>query len=327
MGAKAVLTKERTQKLYALLKKMMYLDAVENEIANRYGQKERKLYTPLHLYCGQEAIAVGVCHNLKNEDTIFSNHRCHGHYLAKGGNLKAMLAELHGGKQGCCKGKGGSLHLCDMSKGIAPSSGIVAGNVSVATGYALANKIKQNYNLVCVFMGDGATEEGSVYESLCYARIRNIPILYIVENNLYAIHTPLEVREPHKIVSKKFSSIIPTTVIDGNDVEEVNREVENAVQAIRNGEGPILIECMTYRRCAHNGIEKGINNARTTAEWEYWDKKNPIDLAKHRLIELDYNYQNDIAKYEMKLHSEIQEAFEYAEQGFMPDKEDLLKDL
>lgn len=310
--------------LFELLKKMIYIAAVEDEIAIRYAQDRRKLYTAIHLYSGQEAVAAGVCNNLNANDTIFSNHRGHGHYLAKGGNLEAMLAELYGSKAGCCKGKGGSMHLCDMKAGVAPSSGIVAGNVSIATGYALANKIKGNRNLVCVFLGDGATEEGSVYESICYSKVRNIPILYIVENNLYAIHTPLKIREPFEHVSKKFSVIIPTKVVDGNNVEEVNQAAAEAVRNIRNGGSPFMLECVTYRTRAHHGAGDGIGVTRTQEEWDMWRERNPINLAKEKLIQYDKGYSVRIKDYEKTLSMYLQEAFNFAENSLLPPSEELL---
>ena len=138
-------------KLFELYKKMYRISLVEDVIADRYYGDVRKMHTPIHLCNEQEAIAVGVCENLKKEDVVFSNHRCHGHYLAKGGSLKGMIAELYSKDTGCCKGKGGSMHLCDMETGVAPASAIVAGNVSIATGYALGNKLKGNNAIACVF--------------------------------------------------------------------------------------------------------------------------------------------------------------------------------
>jgi len=313
--------------LFELLKKMIYIAMVEDEISKHYDQDRRKFYSSIHLYSGQEAIAVGVCNNLKPNDIIFSNHRNHGHYLAKGGNLETMILELYGSVAGCCRGKGGSMHLCDMKAGVAPSSGIVAGNVSIATGYALANKIKGNKNLVCVFLGDGATEEGSVYESICYAKVRNIPILYVVENNLYAIHTPLKVREPFRYVSEKFSSIIQTMVVDGNNVEEINQVAAEAVRDIGVRGGPYMLECITYRMRAHHGTGNGIDDARTQEEWDIWSKRDPINLTREKLIQHNKGYITKIEDFKSHLSVYLQGVFKFAENSLLPSEEELLTDI
>lgn len=315
-------------KLFELYKKMRRIEKVEETIAEQYYAEERKMHTPIHLYNGQEAVAVGVCDNLKKKDVVFSNHRCHGHYLAKGGNLDAMIAELYSKKTGCCKGKGGSMHLCDLSVGVSLASGIVAGNISIATGYGLGNRLKENGHVACVFFGDGASEEGSVYESICFAKIKKIPILYVCENNSYAINTPLEVREPCKTISEKFSNILPVSVWDGNDIEVVHESAKNALKKIRNGNGPMLLEYLTYRTRDHHNIGTGINgHTRTQKEWELWVKKNPVEMAKRKLLEIDKKFEQLIWDFEQQVDREIKDAFYFAETSVFPDIQQLWEDV
>lgn len=325
---KRVIHMMKTEEKFELYKTMRRIACVEDEIANRYYEEVRKMHTPIHLYNGEEAVAVGVCSCLKQEDVVFSNHRCHGHYLAKGGDLKAMIAELYSKVTGCCKGKGGSMHLCDMNAGVAPASGIVAGNVSVATGYALGNKLKGNTNISCVFFGDGASEEGSVYESICFSKLANIPVLYVCENNSYAINTPFVIREPLKTISEKFSNILPVFVADGNDIEEVVKAVKVAVEHIRSGKGPMLLEFVTYRTRDHSNIGNGVNETiRTKAEWEEWVKKDPVEQVKKSLVSEDSKYEELIEGYERELKDEIEEAFNYAEESLFPEEGELWRDI
>lgn len=317
---------DRLEKMFGYYKDMLLIAEVENALAEEYVNPNRVLHSPLHLCRGQEAMAVGVCSNLKKSDVVFSNHRSHGHYLAKGGNLKAMISELYGKHNGCCKGHGGSLHLCDMSAGVGPSSGIVAGNVSVATGYALASHIKGNKDVTCVFLGDGASEEGSVYESICYARIRKIPILYVIENNKYAVHTPFGPREPFESVTEKFSSIIECSFVDGNDVEKVADVSERLVQEIRLGGGPRLLEGLTYRYYAHNGSGDSVGISRTQKELDEWKEKDPIEII-YRKLEKSSLYKEKMDSYKVELKSIISEAFLYAEKSAYPKSSDLMEDF
>ena len=199
---------------------MKRIRMIEEAIANNYNNDIREMHTPIHLYNGQEAVAVGVCSELRKEDVVFSNHRCHGHYLAKGGDLNKMMAELHNRKTGCCKGHGGSMHLMDKENGVALASAIVAGNVSIATGFAMAEKMKKTTNIAVVFFGDGASEEGSVYESICFAKLMNLPIVFVCENNLYSIATPMEKREPNQDISSKN--------VEGSVVGKLTKEGKSA---------------------------------------------------------------------------------------------------
>lgn len=311
-----------------LYKSMKRIRMVEEAIANNYNNEVREMHTPIHLYDGQEAVAVGVCENLKKEDVIFSNHRCHGHYLAKGGNLNKMMAELHNRRTGCCKGHGGSMHLMDKDKGIALTSSIVAGNVSIGTGYALAEMMKKRDTVVVVFFGDGASEEGSVYESICFAQIKKLPIVFVCENNLYSIATPLDRREPNVDISSKFKTILPVEKIDGNDVMLVYGIAETAVRMARSGEGPRLLECMTYRVRDHHNVGDGVDGRfRTMQELEKWKESCPIEKLKKKILQEKLASIEELNKIEQNIQQEVDDAFAYARGGNCPDKAELFEGL
>lgn len=310
------------QKLFQYYYDMKRIRMVEEAVAENYYNEIREMHTPIHLYNGQEAVAVGVCSQLENEDIIFSNHRCHGHYLAKGGNLKKMIAELHTKETGCCHGLGGSMHLTDKSAGIAVSSAIVAGNVSIGTGYAMALKQQKSNNIAVVFLGDGATEEGTVYESICFAKLHNLPVLYVCENNLYAISSSLDVREPFSDhVSKKFKNILPTEIIDGNDVEAVSSAVQSVLTQVRYGKGPYFFECMTYRMKDHHNVGTGVElGYRTKQEWDEWNKKSPISRLEEKMYSQKWLNANDVKRIENKIRLEIDNAFTFARKSNLPDE-------
>lgn len=311
-----------------LFREMKRIRLIEDAIADNYYNTTREMHTPIHLCNGQEAIAVGVCQQLEKEDVIFSNHRCHGHYLAKGGDLKKMIAELFSKETGCCKGKGGSMHLTDRNAGVAVSSAIVAGNVPIGTGYALAFKQQKKKNIVVVFLGDGASEEGSVYESICFAKIHKLPVIFICENNLYAISTGYKIREPQQTVSDKFKTIIETKVIDGNDVLLVSETIREYVDKVRNGEGPVFVEGMTYRLRDHHNIGDGIESGyRTQKEWDDWNRKSPIVRMENFLKEKAWITQEHIEEIEQQIGNEIEEAFIYARNSKLPEKESLYSNL
>ena len=309
-----------SEQLFDFYKKMKRISLVEDAIAERYNASVRKMHTPIHLCNGQEAVAVGVCSNLRREEFIFSNHRSHGHYLAKGGDLKAMIAELYSKQTGCCHGKGGSMHLMDLKAGVSLSSSIVAGNVPIATGFALANKLKGKKDVTCVFFGDGSSEEGGVYESVCFAQLRNVPILYVCENNKYAINTPLSEREPYSSVSHKFQNILRCEVVNGNDVEEVYRVAKDSIEWMKDNKKPVFVECMTYRLRDHSNTGDGTNDRfRTIGELVAWKKRDPIMLTEQKLIKEDSCYKEQIVDYIKSVEKEIEEAFLFAENSEFPE--------
>lgn len=311
--------------LYYAMRRIRIVEAV---IADNYYNDIREMHTPIHLCDGEEAIAVGVCSNLNKEDMIFGNHRSHGHYLAKGGSLDALIAELHSKETGCCKGKGGSMHLCDLSQGIMLTSAIVAGNVSVATGYAMANKLRNSQNITVVFFGDGASEEGSVYESISYAVKMKLPILYVCENNRVAISTPFELREPKDSVRVKFESILPSETVDGNDVEKVSLVSEKMIEKVRSGEGPFLLECETYRLRAHSNIGNGVDGKyRTEEDISKALLHDPLLILKSKLIKNDFSNIEELDEMDIAIREEIKEAFSRAREARLVDKNELYTDV
>lgn len=306
-----------SMKLYYSMKRIRM---VENYIADHYNGEVREMRTPVHLCDGQEGIAAGICANLKKQDAVFGNHRSHGHYLAKGGDLNKMVAELHNKETGCCRGRGGSMHLIDRENGVELTSSIVAGNVSIAVGYALAQKMKKTKDISVVFFGDGASEEGSVYESICYAKVNKLPVLFVCENNLYSISTPFYVREPNADICSKFETILPAGFVDGNDVLAVYEKARELIGRIRNGEGPCFLECKTYRYRNHHNTGNGVDNRfRTDKELDLWKSKCPIMKLEKKLVAEGTLGKEEIDRIEDGIQMEIESAFSYAKESPCPD--------
>ncbi len=236
-----------------LYRRMLRIRMVEEEIARRYG--EQKMRCPVHLSIGQEAPAAAAGMALRAGDQAVSTHRAHAHYLACGGDLKAMIAELHGKATGCCGGRGGSMHLSDPAAGFVASTAIVAGSIPVGVGVALAQKLRGGDALTCVFLGDAATEEGVFYEAANFAALHRLPVLFLCENNLYSVYTPLQKRQPpqREIVSLAMALGLQATRVDGNDAQAMHAAAMAAVEVVRSGGGPFLLECMTYRWREHCG--------------------------------------------------------------------------
>ena len=315
-----------SDELLSLYKTMKKIRMTEEKIATHY--REDKMHTPVHLYIGQEAIAAGICHNMRKEDKLFSNHRNHGHYLAKGGNLKAMIAELHNKKNGCSKGHGGSMHLVDNEVGFPITSSIVAGGVPIGTGDALSASILCEKRVSVVFMGDAASEEGVVYESLCFAVMRNLPVVFICENNQFSVGTHLTKREKEQRVSKKFEGILPSVTEDGNDVLVVYETSKKAIEAARAGEGPSFIEFQTYRLKDHHDVRTGVDAGyQSQEEWDRWYQRCPIKTFEQYLLSSNIIDDQQITDIEKKYTEELEDAFCYAAECGLPDPGDLYNGL
>lgn len=298
----------------------MFEDAIAEDYPNR------NMHTPIHLYTGQEAIAAGICIQLTKEDTVVSNHRCHGHYLAKGGDSKKMIAELYNKDTGCTKGRGGSMHIMDLKCNVMLSSSIVAGGVPLGTGVGLASRIKGDTFVTVIFLGDAATEEGCVYESICFAKLMNLPVIYICENNKYSICTPLDKREPLESIAGKFCNIINADTVDGNDVEAVYEIAQKMIDRAKRGEGPSFLECVTYRLRDHHNVGTGVElGYRTQEEWDEWSKRSPISQYEKKLVEKGIVDKKEIKEIETEIKIEIAEAFQFAKESALPDKDDLMK--
>ena len=292
---------------------MLRIRLVEESIANKYS--EQKMRCPTHLSIGQEAIAVGVCANLTSQDQVLSTHRAHAHYLAKGGCLNSMMAEIYGKASGCSKGMGGSMHLIDTSVGFMGSTAIVGNTIPVAVGLALEKKLTRKKSIACVFFGDGATEEGAFYESVNFAIIHSLPILFICENNLYSVYSGLEVRQP---VDRKIYKMVSALGIsaqhgNGNDVEEVARKVKHAKTMILKSGGPQFLEFDTYRWREHCGPNFDNNiGYREESEFLKWKKKDPL---KNFYSE---NSQKYIDRKIDTISQEIDDAHQFADDSKFP---------
>ena len=296
-----------------LFESMLRIRLVEESIANKYS--EQKMRCPTHLSIGQEAIAVGVCANLTSQDQVLSTHRAHAHYLAKGGCLNSMMAEIYGKASGCSKGMGGSMHLIDTSVGFMGSTAIVGNTIPVAVGLALEKKLTHKKSIACVFFGDGATEEGAFYESVNFAIIHSLPILFICENNLYSVYSGLEVRQP---VDRKIYKMVRAMGIsaqhgNGNDVEEVARKVKQAKTMILKSGGPQFLEFDTYRWREHCGPNFDNNiGYREESEFLKWKKKDPL---KNFYSE---NSQKYIDRKIDSISQEIDDAHQFADDSKFP---------
>ncbi|OIP89727.1 MAG: hypothetical protein AUK24_05850 [Syntrophaceae bacterium CG2_30_49_12] len=288
------------------------------------------VHTPCHLYSGEEAIATGVCAARSKEDYVFGCHRSHGHYLAKGGSLKGMLAEIYCREAGCSRGRGGSMHLIDPDVGMLGSAPIVAGTISLAVGAALASSIRKDGRVTVSFFGDGATGEGVLYESINFAALKKLPIIFACENNLYATHMPIRecrVDQPIYRIAEPFGIEIHS--VDGNDVLQVFETGRKAADACRNGNGPIFMEFMTYRFRGHVGPDDNIQGDHTDIrpkdEIEAWLQKDPIIRFERYLQEHQLIGENRLMTIRENVASEISEALNYAIKSPSPRREDLLK--
>lgn len=298
---------------------------IEEAIADRYSAQQMRC--PVHLSIGQEAVAVGVCSQLKRSDYIMSTHRAHAHYLAKGGDLKRMIAELHGKKTGCCGGKGGSMHLVDLDVNLIGSTPIVGGSFPIAVGVAFASQMKKEEAITTVFFGEAMTEEGVFGESINFAALKKLPILFLCETNLYSVYSPMEVRQPKERSICKIAQAhgIDAKAGDGNNLDEVMKLTKDAVKAIRAGKGPQLIELSTYRFREHCGPNYDIAlGYRTQQELDEWVKKCPVEQLKKDLEKKKLLTPKELESYEEKIKAEIDLAFEFSDHSPMPAENELL---
>ena len=301
-----------------LLFEMMRIRRVQLAIESRYPENE--MQTPVHLCIGQEAVAVGVCANLKINDYINSNHRGHGHYLAKGGNLRALIAELYGRETGCSKGRGGSMHLVDTKVGHYGSSAIVGGGITIGTGMGLAIKMQKKNNVSVIFFGDGASDEGVLYESINFAVLKKLPVIFILENNQYSVCSHISARQAgENIFHAVPSRLLMTKIVNGNDVLPVYDWASKAVTRAREGCGPSFIECRTYRIRGHAGCDfQDVAGYRTEKEVEYWKSLCPVASFQKKLLRNKTITPNEINKMERKIEDEIKEAFDFALRSPLP---------
>ncbi len=285
---------------------------------------------PVHLCSGQEAVAVGVCSVLDRKDYIFGGHRSHGHFLAKGGSLKELVAEVYGKSTGCSRGRGGSMHLIDPKCGMLGSAPIVAGTISLAVGGALAAKIQENDRVSVCFFGDGATTEGVLYESMNFAALKQLPVIFICENNLYSTHMPIrKCRNSQDIYSIAEPFDIPSFKIDGNDVLKVYETTVDAYNKCKKGKGPVFIECKTYRLRGHVGPDDNIQGTHTDIRSETevleWKRKDPVINFEKWIIQNGILSLDEVSDLKGQIDNEIREAFLFAQKSEYPKKNEVLK--
>jgi len=280
----------------------------------------------VHLYLGEEAVAVGACSCLTDRDSITSTHRGHGHLIAKGGDLKLMMAEIFGKSTGYCKGKGGSMHIADFDLGILGANGIVGGGGPLATGAALAAKYKKTDDVTICFFGDGASNQGTTQESLNMASAWKLPVVFVNENNGYGISCPqCKSMAVTDIADRAAAYDMPGVVVDGNDVLAVHEAVGEAVKRARRGEGPTLVECKTYRWRGH--FEGDACTYRCTEELNEWMAKDPIPRFEEKLVESGLATAEELEGVKAAVKKELEAALEFAQSSPLPELSALLDDV
>ncbi len=286
--------------------------------------------TPCHLYSGEEAIAAGVCALLTEKDNIFGNHRSHGHFLAKGGSMREMVAEIYCREKGCSRGRGGSMHLIDPQVGMLGAAPIVGGTISLALGAALAASIRGEDRVTVSFFGDGATGEGVLYESMNFAALWKLPIIFACENNFYSTHMPIrECRVENNIYKIAEPFCIEGLEVDGNDVLQVYDVSRRAIEKCRKGEGPVFLEFLTYRFRGHVGPDDNIQGSHTDIRPEEeiakWLARDPIKIFEKYLKDGGLIEKERLDEIKKDAGREVAEAHKWARESPKPDKKDLMK--
>ena len=298
----------------------------------RFEEKVSELFSAgripgfVHLYIGEEAVAVGACAALRKDDYITSTHRGHGHCIAKGGSLKYMMAELFGKETGYCKGKGGSMHIADIELGILGANGIVAAGIPIAVGAALSAKMRNTDQIAIAFFGDGASNRSTFHEAVNLAAVWDLPVIFLCENNLYAQTTPARAETSvENIADRATAYSIPGKIVDGNDVRAVYKTVAEAARRARKGEGPTLVECKTYRWRGH--WEGDPQKYRSQDEVEEWIEKCPIKCFEAHLVKMGVLADQDLREIDDTVRKEVEEAVAYAEESPYPKPEEALEDV
>jgi len=319
-----VATETDAQRLRGFYVSMLRIRLFEERTAELVESKEARC--PCHLYIGQEAVATGVCTALRSDDYVWGTHRSHGHYLAKGGDMRAMMAEILGKETGCSKGRGGSMHLFAPEVGIPGTVPLVAATIPIAVGAGLAAKLKKDGRVSVSFFGDGAVEEGHFHESVNLAAVYALPVIFVCENNFYASHMSLlERRRKDNIDKTADAHGIAGIRVDGNDVVAMYGAAAEAVERGRRGDGPTLIEARTYRWRGHVGpawdIDVGVQRKN---ELDDWFPKDPIGRVRVRLAELGLS-ADELAGIEKAAAAEVEDSLAFARRSPYPPPEDLLR--
>jgi pyruvate dehydrogenase E1 component alpha subunit len=312
------------EKLTEMLQKMVEIRFFEEKVFELYAQN--LVPGTIHLYLGEEAVAVGVCSALDKDDYITSTHRGHGHCIAKGADLNRTMAEILGKKTGYCKGKGGSMHIADFTIGMLGATAVVGAGLPIAVGAALSAKLRKTDRIVACFFGDGASNQGTFHEAINMAATWQLPVIFVCENNLYAMGTrQSRVMALENIADRAAAYGIPGTTTDGNNVLAVYETTQQAVERARKGEGPTLIECKTYRLKGHSRVDPA--KYRPKKEVEEWLAKDPIRRLKAQLLETKILTQTEIEKTEKNTQTKIDNAVKYALESPYPDSEEALEDI
>ena len=301
---------------------------IEKRISKEY--KNMRMRCPVHLSIGQESIAVGVCQNLFKNDEIVTAHRSHAHYLAKGGNLKKMIAELYGKITGCAGGKGGSMHLIDLDANIVAAVPIVGSTIPIGVGRAWANKLNKKNNIVVIFFGDGATEEGIFFESLDFSILQNLRILFICENNNYSVYTHIKKRQNinRKIYKVANSLGLKSYKIHTHDIHDVYEKTKKAIKEMRKKPGPVFFEINTFRDIEHCGPNQDdYLNYRCAKDINFWRKKDQLYNSEKYILKNDLIKTKELNKIKNKIFNEIDRAFAFAKKSPYPKKKDLHKNI
>lgn len=311
-------------KIVDMYKTMIRIRKFETQAMNLFAQGSIPGF--VHLYLGEEAVATGVCENLKDDDYITSTHRGHGHIVAKGGDLKYMMAELYGKETGYCKGKGGSMHIADATKGILGANGIVGAGHNIAVGAGLSIQYRETDQVCVCFFGDASTNQGTFHEALNLASVWKLPVVFVCENNLYGISVNQSRHQAIKDISDRAVAYnMPGITVDGNDVFAVYEATNEAIKRARDKKGPTLIECKTYR---HRGHFEGDPGAyKPEKEQNEWLKKDPIPRIEKYMIDKKIVTNNKLEDLKKEVDKEINEAVEFANNSSYPSLESVVEDI
>jgi len=311
-------------KLLEMYRQMLTIRFFEEKVFELYGQN--LVPGTIHLYAGEEAVAVGVCANLRRNDYITSTHRGHGHCIAKGARLDKTMAEILGRKTGYCKGKGGSMHIADFSIGMLGSTAVVGAGIPIAAGAGLSIILRGTDQVVACFFGEGASNQGTFHEGINIAAVWGLPVVFVCENNLYAMGTrQTRVMVIENIADRAAAYGIPGVVVDGNDVLTVYEAVRVAVERARRGEGSTLIECKTYRQKGHSRFDPAAY--RLKEEVEAWVKKDPIARFQTRLFEEGVLTEAEAQKIVQEVKKDVDEATKFAIESPFPEPQEALEDV
>ncbi len=306
-----------------MYKKMLEIRRFEEKVYDLFAQN--LIPGTMHLYIGEEAVALGVCAALDPHDFITSTHRGHGHCIAKGASLKKMMAELFGRRTGYCKGKGGSMHITDKSIGMLGANAVVGGAIPIAVGAGLSCKLKYPERVAACFFGDGASNQGTFHEGVNMAAVWDLPVIFVCENNLYAMGTRQSiVMKIQNIAERAAGYGIPGVTVDGNDVIAVYGAAKEAVSRARKGEGPTLLECKTYRHKGHSRFDPA--KYRPESEVTEWLARDPLVVLRKKLLNKGVP-EEFFQKVEEQVSKEIEEAVEFAQSSPFPEPEEALDDV